>query len=788
MLNRLKVIAFMAAIIFLSACGGGGGSSSGGGVTPPPSGGGGETTSLQVSTTSVSFESRQYQPLPGSQDISVTASGSNVAQVIAGFAPGVTPPDWLGVAIEGTVASSTLTLSIVTNDIPFRTYTTPLRVVSATAADEVIDTIDMNITFDLEEGKLLRVDRGEITVSSTPRSRPVTETVTLSASGLRTGEVINWERLNSGVVGEDRVTFDPSSGTLAPGETQILDLMIESQGSGTASTSFIPVEFAVDDDAKGAALQIRANSIDGLFSEPQDVNVVFEDDETAAKSTSVLLRNAGNQEATTATWQSSTEQSWITLGRTGSSTLDITIDPSTLSSGRNEGLISVTHDISEQVLEIPVFAIISDPTLEVSQKGVALSNLSDLSRQINITDNDNVPVSWSAMVTESWLTVTASGDAGDPLVITADTSGLATDSLQTADVIVSNPSFPNDVIVKVGLWVGGTVETRVSTNIILTENFGLARDKESIVSDPIRPYIYVKTEAPNAVRSTEFSTYNVFTGAKVGETLFVDIDPNGDLLISDDGSYAFIAGADLTGNDDRSFAKVNLDDMGIDIIRLSEGIAFSDVVFTRLKSQGLLITSRGLVIDVETETVVSDLSRDFGTSNIRVSPNGKVSCLAYEGNMDGEFDCVSLSGSGLIGGPVSGEPLGPSNIEGGSFRLGAIFELSRMGENLIFRKDTGFGDELHSVRIEDQNQNFTLNLSQTDFHLDGQDNIIVATGDGVNRLKSEIYNPGGMLIASDSFETSDRSDFAEAIFLSGDERRVIQLLDGELFFMPRPTD
>lgn len=791
MMSHLRAFVVLAAIFVLTACGGGGGgSSSGGGVTPPTGGGsgGGETTSLQVSKTSTSFTSRQYQPFPEPDTITVTASGSNVTQVLAGFPPTVTPPSWLGVDLTGTVASSTLTLSIIGNDIPFRTYTTTVRVVSGDANDNVIDTVDINVTFELEQGKLLLVDRGEITVSSVPRSRPKTETVTLSASGLRSGEVINWERRLSGVVGEDRVKLDPPSGTLAPDETQIIKLTIESQDSGVASTSFIPVDFSVDDDARGASVQIRANSIDGLLSDPDEANIVFEEGETDQKTISVTLLSARDLMATNSNWQATADQNWVTVGQSGAATLNITVDPTTLSAGQNEALISVTHDVSDQVLEVPVFAIISAPTLEVSKRGVALSNLSNLSSQIAVTDADGLAVSWSAVTSASWLNVTASGDAGDALTITADADGLATDSLQIADVIISNPAFPNDVTVKVGFWVSDTLESRVVTNIIPNPPSGLARDKESIVADPIRPYIYVKTEAPNAVRSSDVSTYNVYTGEQVGTTLFVDIDPNGDLIISDDGAHLFIAGANLTGNDERSYAKIDLNDMSTEIIRLSEGIAFDDVVFARLKSQGLLLSSRGTVIDTETDSVVSELPLDFGSANVRVSPNGKTLCIAFEAEFGGEFNCVTLSGSGLVGGAVSSAALGTSNIQTGSFRLGAVFELSKNGENLIFRNSADTGDILESVRIADQVENFSVNLPITDIFRDSQDNIVVATGDGVTRLNVEIYSPEGNLVASGNYETSDRTDFADAVYLSGDETRVIQLKDEELFFMPKPTD
>ena len=784
MLHVLKMAVLLSVMLGLTACGGGGGGgSTSTPTTPPPAGGGGvATTSLEVSRSALSFQSRQFQAFPDSQDIVITASGDNVAQVLVGFAPGVEEPSWLGLDLVGDVSSSTLTLSIINNDLNFGTYSTPLRVVSATAADEVIDTIDLTITYDLEEGKLLRLDRQDIIVRSVPGSNPVVETVTLSSSGLRSGEVINWERMIGSVVGEDRVTLSKASGVLALGETETLEVSIEPLLSGVDSSTFIPLDFVVNGDGRGASLQIQASSINGLFSEPSTVDVVFEEGDTTSKTTSIILKEARGGELTTTIWNAVADQDWVTLGITGAASLDVTVDPSTLGVGRHDAIVSVTHEVSDQVLEVPVEVNISGPVMEVSQRGVALSTQSDLSKLIAVTDSTGAAISWTAVSSEGWLDVTPSGDAGAALNLTANTTGLADDTLFVADVTVSNPTLSEPAVIQVGLWTGTQIEERLEIDDITVGNFGFARDKRNMVADPIRPFVYLKTESPDGVNSTDLTTYNIYTGEKVGETLFVDIDPNGDIIITDDGRFVFIAGNNGTGTDGRTVVKVDLVDMSTRIIRLSDAnFTFSDVAFARVKSQGVLISSRGVVMDVETEEVVSRLPEDFGTSKIRVSRNGAAKCLAFDENLGGEFNCVSLSGTGLPGGPISSVPLADTNILGGDFRLGAVFGLSNTGESLIFRRTDDSGDELHGVRFEDQSETFAFAADVNDIQIDFQDNIVVAG----NSLTVSIFAPDGTLVASGSHGSSGTAD---EMVVSGDGGRVLQLTDDELFIMPLPAN
>ena len=59
-------------------------------------------------------------------------------------------------------------------------------------------------------------------------------------------------------MGEERLTLDPATGTLGIGETQTVLVTIAPQTSGVDSSTFIPLEFGVGEDARGVPTN-RAN-------------------------------------------------------------------------------------------------------------------------------------------------------------------------------------------------------------------------------------------------------------------------------------------------------------------------------------------------------------------------------------------------------------------------------------------------------------------------------------------------------------------------------------------------
>jgi hypothetical protein len=127
--------------------------------------------------------------------------------------------------------------------------------------------------------------------------------------------------------------------------------------------------------------------------------------------------------------------------------------------------------------------------LLVGAEGVALTStpgLSRLSRTLTVgTSRGGPAVAWTATASQGWLHVTAAGAAGDPLVLTANPAGLATDAVHEALVTVASGDPALSVTtqaVRVGLWVGAdTPEAVTSVSVPYQE----------LAVDPVRPYVYL---------------------------------------------------------------------------------------------------------------------------------------------------------------------------------------------------------------------------------------------------------------------------------------------------------
>ncbi|MDN3685760.1 hypothetical protein QW180_28130 [Vibrio sinaloensis] len=136
--------------------------------------------------------------------------------------------------------------------------------------------------------------------------------------------------------------------------------------------------------------------------------------------------------------------------------------------GVKEGLNTFTATASAQVGEhtinkqFDVNVLASRHALVVPDRGVALTKFATkqrLSAEIDILDSYGfTDTLWTASTEAPWLTVTISGTTADKLQLSADTSGLASNQLHEAEVIVvsDDASIANSNSIRVSLWVGDT--------------------------------------------------------------------------------------------------------------------------------------------------------------------------------------------------------------------------------------------------------------------------------------------------------------------------------------------
>lgn len=170
--------------------------------------------------------------------------------------------------------------------------------------------------------------------------------------------------------------------------------------------------------------------------------------------------------------------------------------------------------------------------LLVSDVGVALSAMpgfSRLSHSLRVSDNLGQASRWQARSDQAWLSVTASGSAGQELQIQADPAALVTNAISYATVTVSSTDAGVAAAqpVVVALWKGGEASR------LLASGHGVTTPYLQLLADPIRPHVY----AHNGYGTVD--VFNVYTGARVG-ALSAPGARLSKMLASPDGAYLYV--------------------------------------------------------------------------------------------------------------------------------------------------------------------------------------------------------------------------------------------------------
>lgn len=266
--------------------------------------------------------------------------------------------------------------------------------------------------------------------------------------------------------------------------------------------------------------------------------------------------------------------------------------------------------------------------LIASDDGIALTSvpgISLLSATVVVRDNLGIDSEWSAEADEPWLQVTASGRAGDELVLTADPTGLSANTLHYARVELStnDASVEHADVIRVGLWIGSdapAVESRIMHRFT------------TLVADPIRPYVYVHDGG------TAISIYHVYTAQLVGTVPDVAI-ALGSMAISTDGSRLF------------AYDRMEHEVVPIDLDLLLPGPPFSIdadasvfLAYGRLNGAKLLFSGNGRVHDVETAAEL-ELRFDagyYGNNIVAVSQDGSHLCALDSGLSPYSINCYAF--------------------------------------------------------------------------------------------------------------------------------------------------
>jgi hypothetical protein len=282
-------------------------------------------------------------------------------------------------------------------------------------------------------------------------------------------------------------------------------------------------------------------------------------------------------------------------GNSGATGQQILFQPLRLQStpGTATTTLNFTAQVNGDTLtrNIPLSFTLDTHRLLASENGVSLVTTADaswrrLSRTVRIRDNMGFTTPWTASDDAAWLTTTPSGNSDGDLVMQANATGLAdglhlaTISITSGDTTVAGPER-----IRVGLWVSSSAPPATQGDIT-----GVLDIFNSIVSDPIRPYVYThqRNGPTGSVR-----IFNVYTGAE--ELPAITGVPTGtiDLDVGVDGSTLLAYDRDAG-----IVARVNLDTRALEGTFAAPRENFSDtsdqVALVRPNGVGVVLTNGGV--------------------------------------------------------------------------------------------------------------------------------------------------------------------------------------------------
>ena len=222
------------------------------------------------------------------------------------------------------------------------------------------------------------------------------------------------------------------------------------------------------------------------------------------------------------------------------------------------------------------------------------------------------------------MTVTAQGGFDETLSVSADTTGLAAETLYEAAITLNAPQ--EDILqsetVFVALWVSeNAAEADTST----------ASSAVEIIADPIRPYAYVHSDGGN------IDVVNIYTGAVDGT--FQNVVANaGDMAISDTGQHLYV-------HDRVSETTVPVDlSNGTILEPLSTG-ALTRLSFGRVDGKAILLTDRNLILDPDGNRFLwnqfdpTGVGVVSGDANVVTSRENNIVCAMNEGISPATIGC-----------------------------------------------------------------------------------------------------------------------------------------------------
>jgi hypothetical protein len=288
-------------------------------------------------------------------------------------------------------------------------------------------------------------------------------------------------------------------------------------------------------------------------------------------------------------WTAVASDPWIALpatsGTASSTAAALAVNPNSagLAAGTYTGSITIAAPVNGDHLTttIPTTLNLDAHRLLASDNGVAFASMPTLAsttRTLQIRDNQGLTTAWTATADQAWLTVTAAGNAPGDLILTANPAGLAVNQVHYATVTLasSDATVIGPEQIQVGFWIGDSAPTATSLD---------PTPYVDLVTDPIRPYVYLATGGSTV------DVFNIYTGT-LATTLHGVGAQTKHLAVATDGSKLF-------ASDDTNFKIVPVDlATGTVGTSWATGTAFgTHLAYTRTNGQALLLAGNSAIFD-----------------------------------------------------------------------------------------------------------------------------------------------------------------------------------------------
>ena len=750
--------------LLLVGCGGGGSSSpsssapsSGGGTSGPVA-----TDTLTLSTGSINFAATEFEEAPSPVSVTATISGSNTAGITFGTLPGVEAlPSWLDVQVgNGFVNNSIDAEFIITRtDLPEGTYRFTIRAVTFDSSQNVLDTADLSITFEIAAGIPLSVQPEKIDVVMHSQSEPITEIISVTSGNYEWFASSSDANLTnaSGTSSQDVTLeiFPPMPDLVLDGAYQgVVDVF----QNGTSNNALFFIDFTIFPTLEFVEGNIFFNAVSGSS-------------ETVTSGVNLIGQGLNWQVSTEVSWLSFSETSGVIetddleVGTAAGTDFFVTVNPAGLEAGRHETVITVTAE-ADQSVDVPIVIEVAPQNLFASTRGVALSQTgatSVLEAQVHIRTNTDRTANWAALSDAPWLNVTPSGTVNDVLTLTVDPSLLIDETFSETFVTLTSPDaeINQSLSIRVGFWKSAL--TPSDTRVAVAE-----RGAEGlIVSDPYRPRAYV-----NAIES-EISIVNVYSG-DVENILIPSGDVEG-MAVSDDGAYLYLLG----NQNDAGF--IDVVDLAVETIvetwsypqSVPQVVGDIAMRFGRISNAPYLFTLDGLVVDAETGELVTVFGETIpSTPEVK----GDVLCAAAT--------CMDLVTAGFEGARVTA-----ANLREASLAADAIALTSRgdklfvVGDRAINILDTADMSSLATTATssEDFVEGVAIGADDT-LHVTFRNDGFVPTDPSETMIDEsrflKVFDTEANELATVNYPSDDGGvlPILNYTTISGDNQRVVYLL------------